>query len=503
MKKDIIIIGGGLGGLFCGAILAKEGCRVTVFEKNRILGGGLQSFSRYGHSFDTGMHVLGGFTKGGSLYKICRYLGILEELSLKSVDDDCMDYVTYFEDGKSYRLAQGRENFTKSLISYFPSEAEGIREYVGALYDMTEKIDFFHLREGRADLSTYPSSFYMPVNKLLEKYISDKRLQALLAYLTPTYNGVKGHTPAYIHALISVLYINGSCRFVDGSYTLANSLAEVICRNGGAVYCDNPVEHIAVEDKLVKYVEAKDGKRYVADSYISSVHPCSLLDIIDKGAFSKAYANRLNQIPNTDSAFIVYLIFKEKSFRYINYTCYCQEKYEDLWELSKYDESWPRGFMYMTPPVSDQGEYTRKMIITVPMKYEAVKQWEDSSTGNREQSYQQWKEQCAGKVIDKLARIYPDIKSVIERVITASPLTIRDYYNVKEGAMYGFRKDCENILLSYVPMYTKLSNMYLAGQNINLHGICGVPLTSVSVAETIIGDGKIVNNINNEDYGKN
>ncbi len=38
---DIVIIGAGLGGLICGAILSKEGYRVAVLEKNRQFGGSL------------------------------------------------------------------------------------------------------------------------------------------------------------------------------------------------------------------------------------------------------------------------------------------------------------------------------------------------------------------------------------------------------------------------------------------------------------------------------
>ena len=59
MNKTAIIIGAGLGGLFTGAILAKEGLRVTVLEKNATAGGGLQTFRRFGEEFDTGMHVIG------------------------------------------------------------------------------------------------------------------------------------------------------------------------------------------------------------------------------------------------------------------------------------------------------------------------------------------------------------------------------------------------------------------------------------------------------------
>ena len=53
MNKSAVIIGGGLGGLFTGAILSKEGIKVTVIEKNAIIGGGLQSFNRFGEIFDT------------------------------------------------------------------------------------------------------------------------------------------------------------------------------------------------------------------------------------------------------------------------------------------------------------------------------------------------------------------------------------------------------------------------------------------------------------------
>ena len=62
--------------------------------------------------------------------------------------------------------------------------------------------------------------------------------------------------------------------------------------------------------------------------------------------------------------------------------------------------------------------------------------------------------------------------------------------------MYGYRKDSENITLSQVPIYTKIRNLFLTGQNINLHGICGVPLTAINTAEAIVGENIIVDKIN-------
>ena len=58
MNKKCVIIGGGLGGLACGVILAKNGYNVTVLEQNYQTGGCLQCFYRKGTKFETGMHYL-------------------------------------------------------------------------------------------------------------------------------------------------------------------------------------------------------------------------------------------------------------------------------------------------------------------------------------------------------------------------------------------------------------------------------------------------------------
>ena len=100
MGKSAVIIGGGLGGLFTGAILSKEGLDVTVVEKNTTVGGGLQTFVRFGESFDTGMHVIGGMQEGGNIRKICKYLGVLDKMHIKDVDADCIDRLYFSEDKK-------------------------------------------------------------------------------------------------------------------------------------------------------------------------------------------------------------------------------------------------------------------------------------------------------------------------------------------------------------------------------------------------------------------
>ena len=77
-----------------GALLAKEGYKVTVLEKNAIIGGGLQTFKRNGVRFPTGMHIFGGFQEGGNLRKIFAYLGVLDKVALRPMDENASDVVT-------------------------------------------------------------------------------------------------------------------------------------------------------------------------------------------------------------------------------------------------------------------------------------------------------------------------------------------------------------------------------------------------------------------------
>ena len=501
MKEHIIIIGGGLGGLFTGAILAKEGYRITIFEKNKIIGGGLQSFKRRGHVFDTGMHILGGFRKNGSIRKLCTYLDIWDDLNIADVDSNCMDSIFFLSDKKKYEIAEGKENFIDSLAKEFPHERENLSNYVNAMYELSEEVDFFYLRKGKDELFAHSEEFLLSADKFIAKYIKDNKLRDILGYMNPMYAGVANHTPAYMHALINVLYINGPGRFVGGSQQLADSLAKIIQNAGGSIYSDNSVKYIEVDNKEIKYIIDNNNQKHVADKYISAIHPCSLLSLMKEDAFPRSYRTRLREIPNTYSAFTVYIIFKENTFKYINHTCYCQDDYGIIWNYGNEDIKWPQGFMYMTPPEEKQGIYANKLTITSPMSFEYTKKWENSQTGQRGKDYEDWKKECAEKLISKLEIIYPNFRNCIEHIYTASPLTIRDYYNIKEGSMYGYRKDSENITLSQVPIYTKIRNLFLTGQNINLHGICGVPLTAINTAEAIVGENIIVDKINKK-YNK-
>lgn len=496
--KTAIIIGGGLGGLFTGAILAKEGLRVTVLEKNATAGGGLQTFRRFGEEFDTGMHVIGGIQPGGNIRRICQYLGIMDKVEFMDVDDECTDSLYFAEDKMTYRIQKGKEGFVKSLATYFPEEKTNLEEYLKAIYDITDAVDLFNLRPSTDLFKVHSEDFLMPADGFVAKYISNTKLRSVLAYMNPLYGGRHDETPAFIHAIISALYINGASRFVGGSDKFANLLISVIQQAGGSVITHDGVEWVEVNDRHVDFVRTRTGTKFRGDYYISAIHPCTLLKLMPEKAFPKAYRNRLEAIPNAYSAFSAYIKLKPNSFPYINHSEYYMTKYDEMWNFGEHHDSWPLGFLFMTSPENHQGKYSSKVLITAPMLYDEVRQWENTTVGHRGTDYEAWKEKMIQQLLERVEEIHPHFKECIDKINTSSPLTIRDFYGVKEGALSGYSKDYKNMALSQLPVVTKISNLLLTGQNNNLHGFCGVPLTAISTAEAILGRNYVLYKLNEQ-----
>lgn len=493
MDNDVVIIGGGVGGLFTGALLAKEGYRVTVLERSARAGGGLQSFWRNGIPFDAGMHVLGGLQPGGSLDRICRHLGIRDQIRVRPVDADCMDEVWCHEDGRAHRIPNGREAFTRYFQEQFPDEQAGVQRYMDALYALTDQVGFFHLRPGSQQRTSYGEAFYEPSNELVSRYIRSPKLRGLLGYMSCLCGGSCGHTPAYVFALINSLYINGHYRFEGPALQLADVLVRLIESLGGQVITNAEVTRIVANGKAVSRVQTADGRAFRAKHYVSDVHPQVLTSIADKELFTGAFRARVETAPNNYSAYCVYVVFKSGTFPYINHPCYYTDSYESLWQYGQYDEgSWPKSFAYFTPCGSEQDAYAGGMQVIQFMPYEVCKPWENTLTGSRGEDYLAWKQKHTELILEKLERVYPNFRDCVAHVYDASPLTVRDYGNEPGGSLYGLRKDAADPYAGYVPVRTKAANLFLTGQNVYLHGCCGVPLTAVMTAEAVMGEEDVI-----------
>src|SRR5690606_7350407 len=129
-------------------ILAKEGKRVCVLEKNNQFGGNLQTFSRDKKIFDTGVHYIGGLSEGQNLNRYFSYLGIMSELSVERMPE-VFDTI-YFEHTKTcYPVAQGYDAFIIHLSPFFVGKAAVLERYVQDLKSICAAFPLYSLADGK------------------------------------------------------------------------------------------------------------------------------------------------------------------------------------------------------------------------------------------------------------------------------------------------------------------------------------------------------------------
>lgn len=495
-EYDIAIIGGGLGGLMCGALLSKEGRRVTVIEKNPRIGGCLQSYSRHGVIFDTGMHVFGGMAAGGNIRRICRYLGIENDFATIDFDPEATAEVCVADSGEKYSIAMGRDKIVESLSRYFPAERQSLKEYVKAIDDVMDDLGLYHLRIAEENELPRSEDFMTAADAFISKYISDAKLRSVLASFNILYAGIKGTTPAYLHSAITSIFLNGACRIGGGYYTFAQALANCIERNGGRIITGSAVSKIIAEGGVVKSLCLSGGKGKIqASAVISSLSLDALFDMIgDNGLFSKIYRSIPELKKDSTSAFIVNVKLRPKSLKFSNGIGFYLDSHDSVW--SDGDGLNAEKIMYMTPPSKEQGEWAQTLCAVAPLEWKAVKKWENTKVGDRGVDYLQFKEDMAKKILSKLSAAIPGLGDAIEAIDCASPLTIRDFTGVRHGAMCGYRNDRAD-LIPFLPVATRVPNLFLTGQNVNMHGFCGVSLTAIQTCEAILGKDYFTTKLSN------
>ncbi|MCD4744877.1 MAG: NAD(P)-binding protein [Bacteroidales bacterium] len=491
-KYDVIIIGSGLGGLLCGNILSKEGYNVCVIEKNRQIGGCLQTFKRDNVIFNTGLNYTEGLGEGQILNRYFKYFGLIDKLKLRRLDIDGFDIVTF--QGKEYKHAQGHDNFINTLLKSFPNEKDALNKYIKKLKTISNYFPLFNIskeQDSIIDSDIFIESAYGFINSIT----SDKRLQNVLAGTNSLYAGVIEKTPLYIHALINYSFINSAWRLVDGSFQLAKLLADSIINNGGTVLKRHEAKKIIIENNTVKYVELFNSKRLEAKYFISNVHPAKTLQMIDEHQIKKAYRNRITKLENTIGMFTLYIVFKKEAFKYMNHNHYYYSG-DTVWTTATYSEKkWTEHFMFYTPATSKSDIYADGAIVIAYMKYNELKKWENTTVENRGNDYLEFKNRKAEKLLDFIEQKFPGIRNKIKSCYTSTPLTYRDYTGTVNGSSYGILKDYNDPFKSIILPKTKIPNLFFTGQNLNLHGILGVTIGSVMTCGELIGLEYLINKV--------
>ena len=491
---DVAVIGTGLGGLICADILSKEGMKVCMIEQHSFVGGSLQTFRRDGRIFDTGVHYVGGLEEGQNLHTYFKYLGIMDGLKIRKLDDNAFDRICFKGHENFYPLAAGYDNFIEQLVKYFPHEREGLKNYVGYIKKTVSSFPLYNISVKSASI---PEDFFYQKNakEVIENFIKDPLLANVLAGNNGLYAGVASKTPIHVHALINDNFMKSAWRFEDGGSQIADLILENLKNNGVEVLTGRKVTKFVAEKRTLKWIEIENGEKIFAEKYISTMHPADMLDMLEGDNLNPAYREKIYSLEDTIGVFGLYMSLKKESFPYINSNFYCHET-EDVWK-TEFGRDGDRfnSYMFLTPAISSSREFADSAIALGYMKYDEVKKWKDTKCLRRGQDYENFKEEVAEIFIDQIAEKFPDLKNSIEKYYTSTPLTFRDYVGARNGALYGVLRNCDEPRNSFISPKTRIRNLYLSGQNIILHGVLGVTIGSILTAGSMLGYEYLVDKI--------
>ena len=495
-RYDAIIIGSGLGGLACGATLSREGMKVCVLERHGVLGGCLQSFRRQGRVLDTGMHYVGSMAPGQILHQYFKYYGIVDRLRLEPLNPEAFDRIHF--GGESYDYACGYERFAERLTERFPAERTAIEAYCRLLRRVGTTISPDILRAGHLSAD---GSEYMGLSAFasIAECTRNPELRRVLAGTTGLHSRDRDRTSLYEHAMIQHSYIESAWRFVSGTQHVADALVETIRRHGGEVLPGTEATRLGLDGRKIGYVEVNGADRLTGRYVVSTIHPAQTLALLDgPGPIRPAFIRHIRALRNSYGAFTVYLLMKPGCCPYADSNYYLHTDGSDGWSMRQHFRGYNFPVMAMFMQPDPTRKYAEVITLLVPVSPDDMARWTNTTVGHRGEDYTAWKERYAQASIDFAAQYFPALRSQIEAVHTASPLTYRDYTATPDGSAYGIVKDYRNPLSTHLSVRTRIENLLLTGQNINVHGALGVCVSAAATCSVLLGEEYLTKKIGNE-----
>ncbi len=468
-----VVIGAGLGGLCCGAYLAKQGVPVTVVEQHSIPGGYATAFDRGRFSFEVSLH--GTSINNNATARILDNVGVLKKLHLVPLPE------IYRLKAPGLDIAvpqQDPEAFIALLSKHFPGEEKGIRSYVSEMVGLSEEVDHLHEKKGKFIKILFPVQYrkmWAIRNKTLADFLNDHvktpELQSVLSSLWGYYGLPPSKLSAFYYANATGGYLrHGSCYIKDRSQNLSDALAEAIEKNGGKILYNTAADKILLKDGRVTGVGLSDGKTLPARAVVSNASAITTFrQMLPKEAVPPDYVKKLESFRPSISSFIVWLglnrelrgktkgcgihVSSGRGPEADYLSCVNGEVERVSFSVSIYDNIYEG---YSKPGTSS-------LMLLFLCGYEAWRPFEADYRAGNKADYEKQKARWTDILIRRAEQeVIPGLASMIEVREAATPLTNWKFTRNPAGAIYGFEQSMDNAFMNRIENRTPVKGLYLA-----------------------------------------
>jgi len=478
-EYDIIIVGAGVGGLTCGALLSKRGYRVLILEQHYQVGGYCSSSRRGGFTFNTGVEDVSGLWEEGPL----AYL--LKELGLRRENLFVRNSRRILFKGRVVDVPEDPDRLVEVLAEMFPGEGETLRAFFreaqeayeecyrdAGVYGAPLPAELIVKVYGWRKLLDYPREhphFYDWMGKTfkqkLDEYFKDEDLKALLCALL----GYVGEEPGRVSAA-SVLtaslsyFLYGGYYPRGGAQNFAETLRRFIEAHGGRVLLRHRVDRILVESGSVVGVRC-GGEVFRAPVVVANANARRVfLELVGEEHLDRGFVEYVRSLRMSPSAFMVFLgVDADLS----NYPTILVDLDEGIHVVVNSNAD---------PSLAPEGKAS--VTVTTFANYHDFPE-----KGTRE--YAERKRAFAEELIRRAERAIPELKGRVVIQDAATPKTLERYTSMPEGAMYSF----DQSIGTRRPYFkTPIRGLYLVGAStFPGGGVEGAVISGIICASDITG----------------
>ncbi len=503
---DHVIIGSGIGGLMCAAMLSKAGRKVLVLEQHYTAGGFTHSYQRQGYEWDVGVHYVGMVgnkkTMPGALFHWA------SEGRLKWDElDACYD--AFVIEGKSYKLPVGRKAFKRYLLSEFPDDAAAIVEYCRLLFSVerwlpvffSSKTTTFSWLDKPIGLlkKQVPSAFYKTTSEVLSSLTDNQTLKAVLTGQWGDSGLPPSNSSFFLHCLIANHYLDGAWYPQGGSSQIAASLLPTIEAAGGKVMTYASVEEILINlDDSVSGVRMQDGHTIQCSSVISGCgwHNTERLLAKPKRSEFTEQVQGANIQPSA-CHICLYVGFDESpqslNIPVHNLWVHSSKHSDDDWENIMDGSSRTLPFVYISSSAARDSTWNKRYPNKAVMELVAVipqsefSEWSDSKWGKRGDDYLEKKSYWSEKLLAVLYEHYPQLEGKVRYSELSTPLSTQHFMNYASGEIYGLAHTPERYDQAGLKPSTNIQGLLLTGQDALTSGVVGAAMSGVFTAGELLG----------------
>ena len=404
---DVVVIGGGLGGMTAAKRLADAGRKVLLIERRSRLGGYAAWFKRKGHIFDVALHAFpAGMAKTLRKYW-SRDLGD-RVMPLRRIrfENPEFSFTTTFEAEDFKRILRERFAVPELRSEAFLQACRDIDYYQGVQETTGRFLNRFF--PGRTDV----------VRVLLE---------------TVTYaTGTNLDDPAMVYAIVFSNFVQkGTCSFRGGTDFLLAEMQRLLLAAGVDILLRVRADQVEVENGRAVGVLAA-GARIPARAVVSNANlKATCLELAGMDAVNPPFAREIREVPLSVSVAQVYMgIRPGEAIPEVADILFSSR--EPRYDAAAFRFFPPRSISYsFYYPHHVRPEYGGTEIVASMCAEYA--DWENLSEGE----YRSKKARLAEAVLEDLERFVPGVRAKLDHLEVATPKTLERFAGHWRGASFG------------------------------------------------------------------